>query len=553
MTTKKILFTALVAMGFATLSAQTIYDAARLTQTDLNGTARFVGMGGAMGALGGDISTIGTNPAGIGLFRRSEGTVSFGMSSYGTESKFQGQSWSNDKMRGDLNNAGFVLSTKFGNQTALRYLNFGFNYQRVKSFYNNMQMRGNLGDYSQTYYMANQANDITNWSDPYPDSDIGWLSHLGYNGYLITDAITESELNDIIAQNPGYKADPYLVNGVHASNLDGEKLYRTPGEYVGMYNGAESDFRSQQRGGIDRFDFNMAFNLRDRVYLGLTIGAYAVDYNKYTYYAEDFGADEKYNLQTWSGINGAGFDFKLGAIVRPFEYSPLRIGFAIHSPIFYNLDYTTNARLESDVVNPLDIPNEVDIPSGDIGLYDIDMGDYKEHFKLQTPWTYQASLGYTVGSSLALGAEYEYKDYSAIRFKDDNGYTDSYELENSSANQLKGVHTVRLGLEYKVIPEFAIRAGYNFQSAVFDKNAYKDIPYFSAQTDTDFTNTQELGAYTLGVGYRGKMFFADLAYKYTTVDGKFYPFDTFDGSSLQQAVSVKDTRSQVLFTIGMRF
>ena len=39
--------------------AQTIYDATNIAQKELNGTARFVGMGGAMGALGGDISTIG--------------------------------------------------------------------------------------------------------------------------------------------------------------------------------------------------------------------------------------------------------------------------------------------------------------------------------------------------------------------------------------------------------------------------------------------------------------------------------------------------------------
>ena len=32
--------------------AQTIYDGAKLTGKDLNGTARFVGMGGAMGAHG---------------------------------------------------------------------------------------------------------------------------------------------------------------------------------------------------------------------------------------------------------------------------------------------------------------------------------------------------------------------------------------------------------------------------------------------------------------------------------------------------------------------
>ncbi len=51
---------------------------------------------------------------------------------------------------------------------------------------------------------------------------------------------------------------------------------------------------------LDGSDFNVSFNINDRVYLGLTIGAYDVDYNKYTGYDEDYRNDEKYNLQSWN-------------------------------------------------------------------------------------------------------------------------------------------------------------------------------------------------------------------------------------------------------------
>ena len=65
--------------------------------------------------------------------------------------------------------------------------------------------------------------------------------------------------------------------------------------------------------------------------------------------------------------------------------------------------------------------------------------------------------------------------------------------------------------------------------------------------------------YTLGIGYRGSMFYADLAYKYSTYKENFYPFvnglvdggDTVIGSP--EATKVTNTRSQVLFTVGMRF
>ena len=83
--------------GTAVVNAQNLYDAARLMGNDLNGTARFVGMGGAMGALGGDISTMGTNPAGIGIYRSSDVMTSFGFSNIGMKSNMSGTKNEQDK------------------------------------------------------------------------------------------------------------------------------------------------------------------------------------------------------------------------------------------------------------------------------------------------------------------------------------------------------------------------------------------------------------------------------------------------------------------------
>jgi len=563
---KKII--TLAALGLliaAPMSAQTVYDAAKITNKDLNGTARFVGMGGAMGALGGDISTIGTNPAGIGVYRSNDAMVSFGFSSYGTESNYVGNKMNSDKMRASFDNAGFVLSSKIGNATALRYVNFGLNYHKAKSFYKNMSMGGNLGDYTQTDYMAAQAGGIKDWSgDIYTDPEVGWLSALGYDGYLITDLIAHNGQGDVPS---GYV--PYMVGGKQVKNLNGDLVYITPGEYGGMFWGGNGSFRSEERGGIDQYDFNISFNINDRVYLGVTVGAYAIDYSKYTFYDENYldkagnATGQGYNLQSWNKIHGSGFDVKFGAIVRPFEYSPLKIGLAIHTPTYYNLDYKTNARLESDVLNDLDIANESEVGSGVIGQYNVDTydilkGDMVRQFQLQTPWTYNVSLGYTIGKDLALGAEYEYQDYSSMKFKDQEGYSDTFGYENSTTSMLKGVSTIRLGAEYKVIPQFALRAGYNYTSAIFNSDAYKDLPYNSIQTDTDFANTKALSNYTLGIGYRGSMFYADLAYKYSSYKEDFHPFINayMDGEQLvigSPEAKVKNTRSQVLLTLGLRF
>lgn len=527
------------------VTAQTVYDAAKIADKDLNGTARFVGMGGAMSALGGDISTIGTNPAGIGIYRSHDVMTSFSLASFGTDANYMGNNLSTSKMKGSYDNLGFVLSTKIGNKTTLRYVNFGFNYHKSNSFYGNMEMGGDLGNQSQSYYMAQQAAGIESWGNsPYTDVNIGWLSVLGYDGWLITDITTDKT------------GTPYLdEDGNQINDVNGNPLYRTPGVYYGLYDNGNASYRSEQRGGIEQYDFNISFNIKDRVYLGLTLGAYSVDYNKYTTYGESYENGEYYSLTSNNQIVGAGFDVKVGAIIRPFEYSPLRVGLAVHTPTFYSLDYKTRAYVESSLYDPVTGKNE----AASVATENIVDGDMIREFRLQTPWLYNVSLGYTIGNSWALGAEYEYQDYSSMEFRDPQGFSDSFEFENSTTAMLKGVHTFRAGLEYKVIPQFAIRAGYNYRSALFNKDAFKDLPINSIQTDTDFSNTQALNNYTVGIGYRGSMFYADLAYKFTSCKSDFYPFVNMNQTdnvleiTSPEATKVTDSRSQVLLTLGVRF
>lgn len=548
---KKIIAVACAMCFVAGASAQTIYDAAKLAERDLNGTARFVGMGGAMGALGGDISTMGTNPAGIGIYRSNDIMTSFSYSAYGTESKYLGQTFNNDKNQWSFDNIGFVFASKIGNQTALRYVNFGFNYKRSKSLYKNMTMGGLLGAVddifvSQVNQMGQQATDDVwynkenynfNGAEAYGNNRLGWLGIMGYQGYL-TNAMRED----------GYdRYDPIVPDEVDAY------------------------FNSNERGGISQFDFNVAFNVNDRVYFGLTLGAYDVNYKKTTLYDEDYGNGEGYELSSFNRIKGSGVDVKFGAIIRPFESSPFRIGLAIHTPTFYNLTYENGASMTSDIflkdVQDGDSKFKVrdDNPGPDAVTtkesFDANGGRrIEQDFRLSTPWRFNASLGYTVGTSLALGAEYEYEDYSSMKFKYPEG-DEMIDQNSTIKNFMKGVHTFRIGAEYKVIPEFAFRLGYNYSSTAFKvDDAYKWIPANSTLTDTDFANSQSHNNFTLGIGYRGKAFYADLAYQYSVYKEDFFPFyNDFETSPgywqpvTPQATKVTNTRSQVLLTLGMRF
>ena len=532
------------------VSAQSVYDGVKIADKDLNGTARFVGMGGAMGALGGDITTMGTNPAGIGIYRSNDVMTSFSYSAYGMESKYEGQKSTIDKNRWSFDNIGVVFATKIGNQTPLRYVNFGFNYKRSKSFYKNMSMSGMMGVVenpsnpgspyyvSQTNSMALQATDAERyvWDNSrqhldfdnanriFSDPDAGWLGALGYQVGL-----TE---RDRIDNEPDLYV-PFLP--VEPSSV----------------------FNSREKGGIDQYDFNVSFNINDRVYLGLTIGAYDVDYDKYSGYDESYKRGEGYSLESYNNISGSGFDVKMGLILRPFEYSPFRIGFAVHTPTFYKLTYSTSEIVTNDYRDA----KTDELKRIIVDTYDY-VGDMKRDYRLVTPWKYNVSLGYTVGTSLALGAEYEYEDYSTMKFKySSNDGGGDMEFENAEVkNCLKGEHTFRIGAEYKVIPEFAFRLGYNYSSAVFRDEAVKYIPSNSLITDTDFSNKRSQSNYTLGIGYRGKMFYADLAYQLSTYKENFYPF--YNEFELTQgewtmvtppATKVTNTRSQVLLTVGMRF
>ena len=429
------------------VSAQSVYDGVKIADKDLNGTARFVGMGGAMGALGGDITTMGTNPAGIGIYRSNDVMTSFSYSAYGMESKYEGQKSTIDKNRWSFDNIGVVFATKIGNQTPLRYVNFGFNYKRSKSFYKNMSMSGMMGVVenpsnpgspyyvSQTNSMALQATDAERyvWDNSrqhldfdnanriFSDPDAGWLGALGYQGGL-----TE---RDRIDNEPDLYV-PFLP--VEPSSV----------------------FNSREKGGIDQYDFNVSFNINDRVYLGLTIGAYDVDYDKYSGYDESYKRGEGYSLESYNNISGSGFDVKMGLILRPFEYSPFRIGFAVHTPTFYKLTYSTSAIVTNDYRDA----NTDELKRIIVDTYDY-VGDMKRDYRLVTPWKYNVSLGYTVGTSLALGAEYEYEDYSTMKFKySSNDGGGDMEFENAEVkNCLKGEHTFRIGAEYNSRVCFSFR------------------------------------------------------------------------------------------------
>lgn len=512
----KYLFIAAALMAMPA-AAQETYENAKLAAGDLNGTARYVGMGGAMEALGADISTISSNPAGIGLFRHSTINVSGGLV---FQSSVPGYT-DGDKTHASFDQAGFVYTMKGRNNS---FLNVAFNYHKSKNF----------------DFILGAADALNNASSnklTYQKWRNGAFSG-GDGAYSQVDHLNANYFN-MQRDSANYPATDYTLSREHSG-------------YIGNY------------------DFNISGNIHDRVYLGVTFGIKDVHYRHDGWYNETLNSYPIYYTDN-RHITGTGFDVTAGIIVRPVENSAFRFGAYVKTPTWYDLtteNYSTIGDGHTQyAVNDYD-PNE---------SYD---------YKITTPWTFGFSLGHTVGNYLALGATYEYEDFGTMKTRINDGVEydwdpyygyDSYEtshkdreMNNHTKETLKGVSTLKLGLEYKPVKDFAIRLGYNYVSPMYEESGVKGFlkngnPVYSNgiyyNSTADYTNWKATNRFTCGLGYTVEKWNFDLAYQYSCQKGDFYPFASYyeggvsssSEDNIATSNEVKNNRSQLLLTIGYHF
>lgn len=514
------------------LQAQTSYEASALLDTDLRGTARYVGMGGAMSALGADMSTMSTNPAGTALYRSWDVAFSYGGNWY---TQFAQSASARNRSFGSfgaLDNTGFVVANKKSNTDLLRFVNFGFNYRTVTRFDGKMSMSSNLGGLSQTGQMAWQAwqnvgNVDYTYFDPTSDHNLygynyfknanyGWMTLMGaYADLMGIYAETDAEGN-LLRDEQGNVVENYWYTASDACN-----------------------YTERVSGGINACDFNLSFNLSDAVYLGVTFTTYNVDRNVESTYSERFyGGD--YVLKNFYRTVGRGYDFKFGAIVRPFSESSFRVGLSATTRPVYNLRDYNSAIISSQFVEGGGW--ELDTQSDDAFG-----GDCYTDYTMVAPAKFNVSLGGTIGRSWALGAEYEYTDYGNITLYNEYG-SDDIAMNEHTASNFAGLHTLRLGVE-KTFGTFYTRAGYNCQAGGYRRDAWKMIPINSVQTNTAYSNLKSTANYTCGVGFRGDAVYADFALLYSVRHADFYPFDDTE----LKATALTRNLFKGMATVGIRF
>lgn len=526
------------------INAQDAFDVLQMSQTELRGTSRFQSMAGAFGALGGDLSTLTQNPAGIGVYRSSDLGITMSVD-------FNSVKAGVDKMnetRFNINNVGYVGSIRL-NSEAVPNLNFGFTYNRLQSF--NRHYVGGVADIptSMSNYIADEFVNVPGFTE----GDLYWTDDFNpyFDGYAPWAAVTTY---DMATKTNGY---------VGIINANGDYMQ-------GLYgNGTRGDayYEVDERGHADEYNIAFGGNVANKLYFGLDFGILDLDYRSFQAYEEDLTnayvmADDEdllyspivnnntradWGLYNYLHSEGTGVNFKLGLIWRPVQ--ALRIGAAFHTPTFYDMrdTYYVEASLKA-------------YQDGN-QLYSASKGsndgyDYSSSYTMSTPWRFMGSVAGVIGTQGIISLDYEYVANQTMRIGDDRGHNYP-DVTYNVKDYFKPSHIIRVGAEYRVNPSWSLRAGYSYKTTQVKKGVDEyDYNIITVGTNPTYQYDNTVQNITCGLGYRYKSFYSDLAYVHNireSVYNAFSPINDEYGYEPNVSADVKNNNNRISLTLGMRF
>lgn len=486
---KKIIFTlSLVAVAMC-VSAQGQMDALRFYQSDIMGTARYMGMGGAFNALGGDATAISKNPAGLGVFRKSE--LSFTTNMYINKSLMETNSSTISNTRANFNFNNFAIVASFLNEnrsSGLIASNFSITYDRLKNFHSTRGMK----------------------------TDFTIVSILDY---IYGDNMVPANLFDATEDLSLYRI------------FDDE-------EFSWLANGMPS---IREKGTLGEWNFSYGANISNMLYLGASVGIRTFDYNMESEFYEDYYTFDNFKFGSFDLLNfwsttATGFNLKLGAIVRPVDF--LRIGASIQTPTFFTAEESFSMSASSTYQAPGE--NRPDKQSIDgRGWYNGWTG-----FNMTTPIIFNTGIAAVLGNKGIISVDYELKNYASIDFDGIN-----FSTQNSFIKEdFQISHSLRVGGEYRINNAFSARLGYSFvTSPVKASVENNNLEILTAGTVSHYTIPKNNSYYTAGFGYRARFFFFDIAYVYNAKKDNFYPFN------FSEPVVSKSRIHNIATTFGWRF
>jgi len=514
---KKNIITLALLLTSAVVMSQTEFDALKYVQTDINGTARYMGMAGAFGALGGDASAIKDNPAGLGIYRRSELTGTLDVLSQTSTSNWSGTKGISDLYKLGFNNFTYVIACPTWHNedgsNGLQSSNFSFSYNRLKTFDRSLNIKGSSSTSSMTKYIAgltNSASIQNTWPiiesdlkytpnyEPFNNTDVPWLSVLAHDGKLMYN------------------------NGSAWSSILGSNEKATP------------NYKLYEKGFVDEYSIGWAGNFSNKLFLGATINLQSLSYSSYSNYSESFEAGGSMLLNDSINTKGTGFNLKLGAIVCPTDY--LRLGLSVQTPtVYYGMSDTYNSSLHFNT----DTMGIISTPTG------------SSNYQFQSPLLVNASAAYIIGKKGLISVEYDYASYSTTRLINNQGDGD-FDKENDGIREnLNGSGTIKIGGEYKLTDNFSLRAGYANTSNATVAGAAKSIRTNSVRTDTEYFQHNSTNYITAGFGYRESGWFIDFAYLNKILDESFYPYNS-NATPVSPAAIISSNNNMVL-TLGFKF
>jgi len=484
----KYLYTLILLLTIFNLSAQNLTDVIRYSNVEFGATGRAIGTGNSFSAIGADFSLIGSNPAGLAVFRRSEMVITPGLRLGNTNANISedAATTTNDNKTGvGLDNFGIVFAS-YKPAKKWKTFNFGLGINRIASLGNDISYAG-----STTGSISDR------WLELAEDFDLDELDP--FEAGLAFDAGVLLEIG------PGeYESDYQFFR---STNLNKSQTIN-------------------QSGYISEFGISLASSYKDKLYIGGMIGLPFLFFNEERTYNEidengtiDFFDDLEF--QENLSASGAGINFKLGLIYRFSQ--KLRLGLAAHTATVYNIEEEFSTSIDY---------NFTDGTPMSFGLQESPAGNFE--YSLRTPWRLIASAGTIVAQRGFISAEVEFVDYSFGRFNFDSEAGSELarqeRLNNEISSDLNSAINLRLGGEW-TYNIYRFRAGANLLGAIAD----------------DLDNNL---VYNAGLGLRKNTFFMDLGYRFVNTEGDFFAYQTSQSSS--QLIQNRNSKNSFILTFGWK-
>ncbi len=537
---KKILAVAFLFGMALQAGAQSWMDALDFSDNDYLGTARSVGMGNAMTAVGGDLGSLTFNPAGSAVATHSQFTITPGLSfstvtaqgcltddegyPVGFEDKYRTRFG-----RMGLPNFGVMMAYDTRNRSGLKRVTFGIVGNVTRNYTNWLRASGTNDRTTLAGSLGSQAEGLPlDVVSSFDQNQLAWESVTGF-------------LSGIYGELNG----KYV--GLTESLWDTGNITLT--DKIGQYYGLK-------RAG-SKYDLLMNFGLdfNDRFYLGANLGLVTIDYRSDETRAEEAlsGVDyqngfESLRMRYSQRDVGTGVYLKVGFIARPTDN--LRIGAAIQTPTMF--DIRENYQHEGQSV-----ANHEEMRRSS--------PQDEWFYRLKAPFRANVGVAYTIAKMALLSADYEYTDYSGMKFAPAYDYYDDFDFspQNRDIKDFTGaVHALRLGAEIKPSPELALRVGYNLTTGAqyYDLNEQNQVVALSDEARKE----QIRSAVSFGIGYSSRgSFFMDAAvrfqylgneyftpyYYYFRDNGKLYS----DADVVTPKICGQSAICNALLTLGWRF